>query len=59
MLASGDYDLMKPFFTMYANMLLLRKDVVKATYQHEGAAFGEIMFFFGLARQSGSYTTYY
>lgn len=46
--ASGDYDLKKPWFDMYMNMLDLQKDVTKKYYDHDGAFFPETLNFFGM-----------
>ncbi len=48
MTASGDFDLKKPWFDMYMNMLPLQCDVTKKYYGHEGAFFPETLNFFGL-----------
>ena len=47
MLASGDYDLMQPFFNMYFNSLPLARERTKLYYNHPGAIFPETMFFWG------------
>ena len=41
LLASGDYDLMKPFFSYYFNVLEMRKAITKAWFGHEGAYYRE------------------
>ena len=41
LLASGDYDLMKPFFSYYSNLLEMRKAITKSWFGHEGAYFRE------------------
>ena len=41
LLASGDFDLMKPFFNYYTNMLEMRKAITKAWFGCEGAYFRE------------------
>ena len=41
MLASGDFDLMKPFFDSYWNLLEMRKAITKAWFGHDGAYFRE------------------
>lgn len=48
LLASGDFDLMQPWFDMYMKMLPLQKDVTRLYYGHEGAFFPETLNFFGL-----------
>ena len=47
MLASGDFDLMQPFFAMYRNALPLAKARTQVYYQHGGAFFPETMYFWG------------
>ena len=37
LLASGDNDLMKPFFSYYSNLLEVRKAITKSWFGHEGA----------------------
>ncbi len=41
LLASGDTDLMKPFFSYYSNLLEMRKAITKAWFGHEGAYYRE------------------
>ncbi|RLD83809.1 MAG: hypothetical protein DRJ10_02780 [Bacteroidetes bacterium] len=41
MVMSGDYDLMKPFFNYYTNLLPVRKAITNAWFEHEGAYFRE------------------
>ena len=41
LLASGDYDLMKPFFSYYFNVLDMRKAITKAWFGHDGAYYRE------------------
>ncbi|MCG8311227.1 MAG: DUF5703 domain-containing protein [Cytophagales bacterium] len=41
MIMSGDYDLMKPFFNYYFNLLPVRKAITKAWFGHEGAYYRE------------------
>ena len=41
LLASGDFDLMKPFFSYYSDMLCMRKAITKAWFGHEGAYYRE------------------
>jgi alpha-L-fucosidase 2 len=48
LLASGDFDLIKPWFDLYVNALPLVKDRTKAYYGHDGAAFVETIDFWGL-----------
>ena len=47
MLASGDFDMMQPFFSMYRNALELQKQITRKYYGHEGAFFPETTNFFG------------
>lgn len=46
--ASGDFDLKKPWFNMYMNMLSLQTDVTRMYYGHDGAFFPETLNFFGM-----------
>lgn len=48
LMASGDFDLMKPWFDMYLNMLPLQMDVTRSYYGHEGAFYPETLNFFGM-----------
>jgi alpha-L-fucosidase 2 len=48
MLASGDFDLMKPFFNIYTNMLPLQTAATSKYYNHGGAFFPETFNIFGL-----------
>ncbi|MDP4238274.1 MAG: DUF5703 domain-containing protein [Bacteroidota bacterium] len=48
LLASGDFDLMKPWFDCYMNMLGIQTAVTKRLYNHDGAFFPETFNFFGL-----------
>ncbi len=41
LLASGDNDLMKPFFSYYSNLLEMRKAITKSWFGHEGAYYRE------------------
>ncbi len=41
LLASGDFDLMKPFFAYYSDLLPMRKAITKAWFGHEGAYYRE------------------
>ena len=41
LLASGDYDLMKPFFSYYSDLLEMRKAITKAWFGHDGAYYRE------------------
>ena len=41
LLASGDFDLMKPFFDYYSNLLPMRNAVTRAWFGHEGAYYRE------------------
>jgi len=47
MLVSGDFEMMKPLFSMYLNDLPLRKLATRKYYQHDGAFFPETMNFWG------------
>ncbi|HEY1791097.1 MAG TPA: DUF5703 domain-containing protein [Verrucomicrobiae bacterium] len=48
LIATGDYDLLRPWFNMYLNALPLEKDRNQIYYHHDGASYPETMFFFGL-----------
>jgi alpha-L-fucosidase 2 len=48
LIATGDYDLLQPWFNMYLNALPLEKDRTQIYYHHDGASFPETMFFWGL-----------
>jgi hypothetical protein len=41
LLASGDFDLMRPFFDYYSNLLPMRRAINKAWFGHEGAYYRE------------------
>ena len=41
LLASGDFELMKPFFDYYFNLLEVRKAITKAWFGHDGAYYRE------------------
>lgn len=41
LLASGDFELMKPFLDYYSNVLPMRKAITKAWFGHEGAYYRE------------------
>lgn len=46
-LATGDFDLMQPFFRMYRDILSLSKERTRIAFSHEGAYFPETMYFWG------------
>lgn len=48
LIASGDYDLLMPWFNMYTKALPLAKDRTQLYYKHDGASFIETMYFWGL-----------
>jgi len=48
LLASGDFDLMKPWFNCFTNMLPLQMAATSKYYGHGGAFFPETFNFFGL-----------
>ncbi|HVS73265.1 MAG TPA: DUF5703 domain-containing protein [Phycisphaerae bacterium] len=50
LIATGDYDLMKPWFDMYLNALPLATDRARIYYHHPGAFFPETMKFYGIPR---------
>ena len=41
LLASGDFDLMEPFFMYYSDLLPIRKAITKAWFGHDGAYYRE------------------
>jgi hypothetical protein len=47
MLASGDFDLMRPLFEMYRKALPFCRQRTKVYFDHEGAFFPETMYFWG------------
>lgn len=48
LIVTGDADLMEPWFRMYTEALPLAKERTRLYYQHDGAAFPETMYFWGL-----------
>lgn len=48
LIATGDYDLLKPWFNMYLDALPLAEDRTQLYHHHDGAAFPETMYFWGL-----------
>jgi len=48
LIASGDYDLLTPWFNMYVKALPLVKDRTREYFHHDGGAFIETIFFWGL-----------
>ena len=48
MLASGDFDLMKPLFRMYRGMMPLAEYRTKVWFDHGGAFIGETVYFWGM-----------
>ncbi len=48
LLASGDFDLLAPWFDMYVSALPLAKDRTKLYFHHDGGAFIETIYFWGL-----------
>ena len=48
LLATGDIDLIKPWFDCFMNMLPIQSDITKKYYNHGGAFFPETFNFFGL-----------
>lgn len=47
MLASGDFEMMKPLFKMYADLLPANRKQVRQYYKHDGAYFAETTPFWG------------
>ncbi len=50
LVATGDFDLLKPWFKMYTDDLPMAKDRTRLYYSHDGAAIQETIFFFGIPR---------
>ncbi|HVU26279.1 MAG TPA: DUF5703 domain-containing protein [Verrucomicrobiae bacterium] len=48
LIATGDFDLLKPWFAMYMNALPLAKDRTQIYFHHDGASLPETMLFWGL-----------
>jgi len=48
MLASGDFDMMKPLFRMYKNMLPLEDYRTRVWHNHGGSFIGETVYFWGM-----------
>jgi alpha-L-fucosidase 2 len=48
LVATGDYDLLKPWFRMYLSDLPLEKDRTELYYHHPGASYPETMYFWGV-----------
>ena len=47
MLASGDFEMMRPLFEMYSGILPFLKDRTRLYFDHDGAFFPETMLFWG------------
>jgi hypothetical protein len=50
LIATGDNDLLQPWFEMYLKALPLAKDRTQLYYHHDGASFPETMHFWGLPK---------
>ncbi len=48
LLATGDYDLLAPWFNMYVQALPLARDRTRVYFHHDGGAFIETIYFWGL-----------
>ena len=48
LMATGDFDMMKPWFGLYTNSLQLAKDRTRLYFHHDGAYWIETIHFFGL-----------
>jgi len=48
MLASGDFDMMRPLFRMYQDMLPLSEHRTRAWFKHGGSFIGETVYFWGM-----------
>ena len=53
LLASGDFEMMKPFFNYYSNVLPMRKAITKSWFGHEGAYYRENVEPTGVERDCG------
>jgi alpha-L-fucosidase 2 len=52
MIAAGDFDLLAPFFKQYRDSLALATDRTRLYFNHDGAAFPETLYFWGLPGNS-------
>ena len=48
LVATGDFDLLTPWFQLYLNALPVAEDRARLYFHHDGALFPETMFFWGL-----------
>lgn len=48
LIATGDFDLLEPWFNLYVNALPMARERTRAYYHHDGAAYVETMYFWGL-----------
>lgn len=48
LVATGDFDLLQPWFRLYVNALPLAEDRARVYFHHGGALFAETMYFWGL-----------
>ena len=48
LIATGDFDLLSPWFNLYVQALPLVEDRTRAYFHHDGGAFIETMYFWGL-----------
>jgi hypothetical protein len=48
LIAAGDWDLLAPWFNLYVQALPLAEDRTKAYFHHDGAAFIETIYYWGL-----------
>ena len=48
LIATGDFDLLEPWFAMYRKALPLAEDRTRLYFHHDGASFIETMYFWGL-----------
>lgn len=48
LIVTGDAELMRPWFRMYVDALPLARERTRLYYHHDGAAFAETMYFWGL-----------
>lgn len=50
LVATGDYDLLKPWFKMYTDALPMARERTRLYYRHDGASLPETMYFWGVPR---------
>ncbi len=55
MLASGDFEMMRPYFSMFKNALPTASARTQAYFGHDGAYFPEVMYFWGTYTNTNYY----